>query len=177
MERICQIATDLRCLARDPGDTAEEVPPSAAIDEPLRLASVRLRKVAHLDLRLTPGLPALLCSRGRLLQVLVNLLANAADAVDGAGRTVRVTTSLDEDAIVFAVDDDGPGIPPVGEEIFAPFFTTREATGMGLGLALCRNFAERLGGSVEAGRSELGGARFALGLPAARAGAPASEAA
>jgi len=109
----------------------------------------------------------------RLVQVVLNLVLNAADAVDGRGRVRLTLRPGDGEApakdVVLEVEDDGPGVDPqVAEHLFEPFVTTKPAgKGTGLGLAVSHTVARRLGGSLTVDRSpELGGARFTLRLPA-----------
>ncbi|MGQ0507922.1 MAG: ATP-binding protein [Myxococcaceae bacterium] len=80
---------------------------------------------------------------------------------------IVIHLSQPSDKAVLQVDDQGPGIPPErAQKIFEPFFTTY-ATGTGLGLAIVRRAMEVQDGSVTAGSSPSGGARFQLDLPAA----------
>jgi PAS domain S-box-containing protein len=108
---------------------------------------------------------------GPLGQVLINLINNAVlHAFDGReqGR-IRVSAQADgEDQLLLRVEDDGLGIPAAHlDRIFDPFFTTRLGQGgSGLGLHICFSLVNSLlGGSIEAGASELGGAAFTLRLP------------
>ena len=99
-------------------------------------------------------------------QIFANLVRNAVQAQPGGGR-VRVTGTVAGDQLVIDVDDAGPGISDeVRERIFSPFFTTKEpGEGLGLGLSLVEGLIEECGGTVQAGDSELGGARFSVTLP------------
>ncbi len=100
-----------------------------------------------------------------LREVFLNLLLNAAQALDGRG-AVRIAMTQDDHAIV-TVADDGPGIPPeMRESIFEPFFTTKRS-GTGLGLAIVRRLVELHGGTVTAGAASGGGAMMMVTLPAA----------
>jgi len=108
-----------------------------------------------------------------LQQLFANLLANAAQALEGGG-TVRLSTGTlprlgaeEHNWVELSVEDDGPGIPPENlGRIFEDFFTTRRGSGgSGLGLAICRQIVEEHGGSIRAENREEGGARFVVGLP------------
>ena len=105
----------------------------------------------------------------RLEEAVVNLVRNACQAAGehDAGGRVRVGWGREGDEALLTVEDDGPGIPEeVASRIFEPFYTTKATgQGTGLGLAVVHGVAEGLGGSVEVGRSPLGGARFRLRLP------------
>jgi two-component system NtrC family sensor kinase len=107
-------------------------------------------------------------SANQLKQIVLNLIANARQAMPQGG-TVHVDVHRDGDCAVVTVADDGPGIEPsLLERVFEPFFTTKRATGgTGLGLSVSLGIAEAHGGTITA-TSELGrGAAFTLRLPAA----------
>ncbi|MBI4538716.1 MAG: response regulator [Gemmatimonadetes bacterium] len=115
-------------------------------------------------------LPRIVASRSRLQQVLVNLLVNAAHAVEEGGperNRIRLETRLEGEWLHVSVADNGRGIPPdVRERLFEPFFTTKPAgTGTGLGLYVTRQIVASYGGEIEV-ESELGrGATFTVRLP------------
>jgi len=112
-----------------------------------------------------PGLPILMMQRGHLLEILVNLLQNAREAIVGKGRiTVDASVGPDQ-SVLITVADDGPGIAKTKlEKIFQPYFTTKEK-GTGLGLSIVKNNVELYGGSVRV-ESDLGkGTRFVLQFP------------
>lgn len=116
-----------------------------------------------------PGWPRVLVAPGRLAQVLVNLLLNAADAMSGAGK-VTVSCELAGDQVRLLVSDEGPGLPDdLRRKIFDPFFTTKPpGQGTGLGLPISRSILESYGGTLEITPSPPGkGATFILTLPAA----------
>jgi signal transduction histidine kinase len=99
-----------------------------------------------------------------LREVLLNVLLNAAQALDGRG-AVRISLAQQEQAVV-TICDEGPGIPAhLRESVFEPFFTTKHA-GTGLGLAIVRRLVELHGGSVVAGATINGGAMITITLPA-----------
>lgn len=106
---------------------------------------------------------------GLLRQALLNLLRNAGDAVAGAGGgTVRFACAADSGDLRFEVRDDGPGIPPERlEEIFVPFYTTKEG-GAGIGLALARQIALAHGGRLTAAPNGGRGMTFVLSIPASQ---------
>jgi signal transduction histidine kinase len=110
--------------------------------------------------------PSALADESGLQQVLLNLFLNALQAM-GEGGTLRVRTgSRPDGSIEVAVEDTGPGITEeVRERLFTPFFTTKPADeGTGLGLFLCRQILERMGGWIDV-RSRPGeGATFWLRL-------------
>ena len=103
---------------------------------------------------------------GRLEQVLLNLLLNAARAMDGVGRVqLTAVRRRDEGLIELTLEDEGPGIPPDQlERIFDPFFSGHGGTG--LGLAVSFGIVRAHGGSLHAANRAEGGACFVLRLPA-----------
>jgi signal transduction histidine kinase len=119
----------------------------------------------HLETVLQPELPALEIDPDRVRQVVMNLLVNAADALDDGGR-VRVTSRGVDDQVEIDVEDDGPGIAPaLAERLFEPSVSGKPG-GLGVGLALSRELVSGHGGTLVAGRSQvLGGARFRVVLP------------
>ena len=101
----------------------------------------------------------------QLKQVLLNLVQNAIQAVQGTGRTngqVVITVSREADHLIYTIDDNGPGVPKdERQRIFTPFFTTKDH-GTGLGLAIAHTIAALHGGSLSVEDAPIGGARFIL---------------
>jgi signal transduction histidine kinase len=106
----------------------------------------------------------------QLHQVVLNLIVNAVDAMSGLPvdqRKLSIATGRVENSAEIVVSDTGPGIPPDKlNEIFAPFFSTKEQ-GMGMGLSIARTIIEAHGGRMEAANSPAGGAVFRIELPLA----------
>jgi signal transduction histidine kinase len=180
IERIAQIVTDMRGLARDGPDLQAAFSVEEALEEAWRLASLRLATV-RASWSAEPGLPPVAGNRRLLVQALVNLATNAADAAstagDPAGRWVSARASHGADGVVIQVDDGGPGLSPeVSDHLFETFVSTKGVQGVGLGLALVREHVTRCGGTVEGGNRSDGGARFTIRLPAAPAGVPEPDA-
>jgi len=111
------------------------------------------------------------CEANRLEQVIVNLLSNAADAVENApDPTIEVILAQREDMVYIEVHDNGVGLSDdANSHLFEPFFTTKQqGIGLGLGLAISNDIVHRFGGTLSAERSQrLGGAVFIVGLKAA----------
>ncbi len=110
---------------------------------------LRLRGVGY-ELRLDPELPRVPCDARQIQQVLVNLIQNGIEAIDGAGGTVTVftTPSRTDDTVVVGVRDDGRGVPPdLLLKVFEPFYTTK-SRGTGLGLSISHGIVERHRGTI-----------------------------
>jgi two-component system, NtrC family, nitrogen regulation sensor histidine kinase NtrY len=138
--------------------------------EALAEAQLRARGIAF-----SPALPVaavpLEADAGLLRQALLNLLRNAGEAVAGAGGgAVRFACAVKSGELRFEVGDDGPGIPAERiEEIFVPFYTTKEG-GAGIGLALARQIALAHGGRLTAAPNGGRGMTFVLSIPALQGG-------
>jgi signal transduction histidine kinase len=175
-ERIHRILRDLLQFARpaaaplvgevpqEPGDIETAVRDTAAL-----VAPQRSLKDVELELSLSPGLPKVALGHEQLMQVTLNLVMNAADAV-GPGGHVRVAAEHHASGVRLLVEDDGPGVDPrVQAQLFEPFVTTKEVgKGTGLGLAVCRGLVEAAGGTIVLDREYTAGARFVVDLPARR---------
>jgi len=170
--RIKQIVQDLTALARGASEPEpREVgrcPLPAVIEQSMRLASVRLKKLA-VEVEVPAGVPAVRADPRRLGQVLLNLLLNAADALEEAG-VARPRVALRVKArgprVELVLEDNGPGFAAENlQRLFTPFFTTKaQGKGTGLGLALSRQYVEGFGGSLRAENRPEGGARFTVEL-------------
>ena len=114
--------------------------------------------------RLDQDLPLVKADPDQVRQILMNLIINALEANNGTGQVTVAAHRHGRQARV-VVSDQGPGLPPgKSEEIFDPFFSTKER-GSGLGLAIARRLARGMGGDLAAGSAvEQGGARFILTL-------------
>ena len=173
LERIRQIVSDLRSFAREDDDGVLACEINPVVEDALRLARVKLKGVAELEVRLPPQLPPATANPRHLAQVLLNLVVNAADALEsGTVSKPRVTLTawVEEGFVVIAVQDNGPGIPPpVRARLFEPFFTTKApGKGTGLGLSLSREYMTRMGGSLQLADHPGPGARFELRMPLSR---------
>ncbi|MBD3369894.1 hypothetical protein GF402_05970 [Candidatus Fermentibacteria bacterium] len=104
-----------------------------------------------------------------LRRCLQNLLNNALQASDGGNVELSLEVSMDDRRLHLEVADDGPGLPEPPEEVFRPFFTTKQESGanMGLGLTITRRIVSSLGGRITASNRSEGGASFVITLPLA----------
>ena len=112
-------------------------------------------------------LPPTSCDPGQIMQVLLNILGNARDALqDCGGGTITFTTSHENNQIVMAITDNGSGIAPaLLEQLFQPFVTTKGAGGTGLGLAICYGIIEDHRGHIKADSIVGQGTTMTIRLP------------
>ena len=152
------------------------------IDHVIRLARAGVARGATIEEAFDPSLPPVLGNRDALVQVLLNLIKNAAEAT-GQGGTIRIATAYDGGLrleprsggprqalpLVISVTDDGPGIPAgLLDHVFEPFVAGKE-TSSGLGLALVAKIVDDHGGVIMA-ESRPGFTQFRIALPLAPAG-------
>ncbi|MGH7896039.1 MAG: sensor histidine kinase [Candidatus Binatia bacterium] len=176
-ERTAAIVKDLRTFSRVGEATRKAVDLVEAVEVSLRLLSPRWRDriTVHRDLRPVPPVEG---DPGQLNQVLVNVLANACDAIAGEGN-VWVASAVDGDAVALTVRDDGAGMSDeVRQRIFEPFFTTKDVgAGTGLGLAISYNVIAAHGGQILVDSAPGRGTTVRIALPLAtpdREAAPAA---
>lgn len=170
-ERIHRIIRDLLDFARArpeaPEDEKASTDLAVVIDRAVTLVAPQkdLRRIS-IERRVAADLPLVRGSEDRWTQVLLNLLLNAADAIEGDGTITIVLEADEQDAsrVVLRVSDSGPGIAPeVRDRLFEPFVTTKPpGSGTGLGLAVCLALVEGFGGKMSADNVEGGGARFTI---------------
>jgi C4-dicarboxylate-specific signal transduction histidine kinase len=170
--RAGEVIRHLRNLLRKGTPQLQDVDVNSVIEEILGLMRGELitRNVA-VQTFLEDGLPAVRVDPVELQQVLLNLILNACDAMDGNAaddRVVKVASSLDSSRLIVAVSDAGPGIPAerMGR-LFRPFFTTKPH-GIGMGLAICQTIVSGCGGLLWAENNPDRGAIFRIALPSAR---------
>jgi signal transduction histidine kinase len=171
--RASDVIDSVRALFRQADEPGQSINVNEVVHSVLSLARVELRdRGLAQDIELAPELPLVTGNRNQLHEVILNLVHNAAEAMDGiSDRTgvLRVRTELrNGDAIVVTVQDSGPGIDGDKlDRIFDAFFTTKK-NGMGLGLAICRMIIERHGGRLTASSDGKSGALFSILLPVTR---------
>jgi len=168
--RLAEIAGRVLDLGRSAHDT--RVPVSIA-DLMRRTLTLTGRQLADAGIRLTADLaedlPPAMAAPDQVIQVFMNLITNALEAMTDGGH-MQVEVRADGDRIVVVVANDGPPIAPEHiEHVFDPFFTTRP-DGVGLGLAVSRSIIRQHGGSISVENQEGGrGVAFTITLPVFRA--------
>jgi PAS domain S-box-containing protein len=181
-----EVGEALACVVRDADrardivgrmrDHIKKAPPrkerfdlNEAINEVIVLSqSVTHKNGVLVQIRLADGLLPVLGDRIQVQQVLLNLILNAAEAmgsVEVGARELLISTEQDQAGALVAVRDSGPGIDPADpDRVFDAFYTTK-ASGMGMGLSICRSIIHAHGGKLWAEANEPHGAAFQFTLP------------
>jgi two-component system, NtrC family, sensor kinase len=165
LERVKELVRDLRTFSRLDEGEFKTVDVVETIDAVLLLLKHKMNGRIFVEKHYSLE-RKLCCYAGRLHQVLMNLIANAVDAIAGEGKLV-VTTGQTPEFFLISVRDTGAGIPEaIRGKIFDPFFTTKPVgQGTGLGLAISYGIIQEHGGSIEV-ESELGvGTEFMVKIP------------
>jgi len=176
IERVSSIVRALKQFAHPGDDDLAPTDLNQLIETTLTVAKNEYKYVAEIDLELG-HIPDVLCSRGDLGQVLINLVVNAAHAIGdvvaesgGLGR-ITIRSQEEADGVLVDIADTGGGIPEeIRDRVFEPFFTTKEpGQGTGQGLALAHNIVvSKHGGRLDFDVEPGSGTTFHLWLPRKR---------
>jgi len=163
IQRVARIVQNLQTFARPKPTITHSIRVIDLLGAARDLAAIPLEHVVvQLDIPLglyVDGDP------GSLEQVFVNLLVNAADAMQGRG-AIQIDAFPAGDRVQICVRDEGPGIPDeLFEELFVPFSSSKQHRGTGLGLAIAWSLVHEHDGSISAANLPLGGASFTVVLP------------
>jgi len=167
--RVREIVQGMKIFSRADQDSTDEVDLASVLDSAISIANNEIRHRARL-VKDYDNVPLILGNAGRLGQVFVNLLVNAAQAIaDGAAdlNEVRVGLKTVGGMVNITVRDTGEGMPPeVQRRIFDPFFTTKPiGVGSGLGLAICHGIIASHGGEIQVESQAGKGTTFTVRLP------------
>jgi signal transduction histidine kinase/CheY-like chemotaxis protein len=168
---VADIVRDLRIYARaDDEEAPQLVHIPNLIDQVLRVVGGEIAVRGHIERDYAASLPLLALPHSRIVQVVTNVLLNAAHAIAEVQRPVhrvRISVRADQEFLAISVSDTGPGIAPDAlERIFDPFYTTRRGGGgSGLGLSISRAILRRLGGDLLAESVHGQGATFVALIP------------
>jgi two-component system NtrC family sensor kinase len=170
--RAAEIVKDLTYFSRPPAPGKSGINLSEVVDRTLTLYAYSLRKNnITVDFLREPGLPYAQGDPQQLMQVFLNVIVNAEQAIREArtGGTLRIRLGKSTNSVWASFQDDGTGIPPENLPlIFDPFYTTkRPGRGTGLGLSICKSVMKEHNGNVEAANAPGGGAVFTVTLPTA----------
>lgn len=168
--RAAEIVQNLQYFARPPAPGRSQVNLSELVQRTVQMQAYPLRKSnITVDFLQEPTIPAIVADPNQLMQVFLNLLLNAEQAIRESREkgTIRVRMGRKPDSVWIVFQDDGPGIAMENlAHIFDPFFTTkRPGRGTGLGLSICKTVLREHGGNIEAATAPDGGAVFTITLP------------
>ena len=165
-ERIKSIVQDLKSFSHSNGTELVRADLNAGIESTINIVWNELKYKADLKKELHE-LPLVLCNPGQINQVLLNLLVNAAQAIETHGE-ITIKTWAAHDSVYIAVSDTGTGIPPeIVDRLFEPFFTTKEVgKGTGLGLSIAYDIVSKHHGEIKVQSQPGKGTTFTVRLPA-----------
>jgi PAS domain S-box-containing protein len=169
-ERVSNIVRDLRSFSRADGESRRHVDLGMVVQSAVKIAGHEIRRRSRVSTAIEPTRPVW-ANEGRLEQVVINLLLNAAQAMpesSAAQNEIRVSVRPEgETHAVLEVSDNGQGIPPdVQARIFDPFFTTKPSgVGTGLGLSVSHSIVASLGGTITAYSQPDEGTTFRVVIP------------
>lgn len=151
-DRVARIVQGLKSFSRSEGESRGPVDLQRVMNSAISMAENEIRYRAQLERAFAPT-PPVFGNEARLVQVFVNLLVNAAQAIPEGNphaHRIRVSTHVNDHAVVAEVSDTGVGIPrDMLDRIFDPFFTTKPiGVGTGLGLSICHGLVHGLGGTI-----------------------------
>ena len=173
VDTIKELVVNLRNFSRLDAARVERVSLNDCLDQTLLIATPVLKHKVEV-IRRYGEIPLVPCSPSQINQVLLNLLTNAAQAIEHDRGKLLVKTEAEGDAVRVSIQDNGKGIAPEHlSRIFDPFFTTKPVgQGTGLGLSISHQIVQAHGGSLQVASVVGKGTRFVLSLPlAAAAGA------
>ncbi len=178
--RAAEIVQNLMYFSRPPAPGKSQINLNELVQRTLHLHAYSLRKNnITIDFLPEPSLPAVSGDPHQIMQVFLNLVLNAEQAmreVRDRG-TLRIRLGKTPAGVAVIFQDDGPGIQAdVMQNIFDPFYTTkRPGRGTGLGLSICKAILREHNGNVEASSTTVGGAIFTVTLPIATEDAKAAS--
>jgi C4-dicarboxylate-specific signal transduction histidine kinase len=185
---VAEVREALACIVNDTnrasdvvdriGSLVKKAPPQKEVVD-LNAAILDVTALTHgeavktgvtVSTQLAGDLPRIRCDRVQLLQVMLNLIANAIQSMSGVedgDRELHISTeSIEPEGVCVAVRDTGPGLRPESlPRVFEPFYTTKP-DGMGMGLSICRSIIEAHGGRLWATSCEPRGGLFQFTVPA-----------
>jgi PAS domain S-box-containing protein len=183
VERVAALVRAMKEFAHPGASEHNPADLNHAIETTLVVARNEYKYTATVETTFGP-IPEVMCNVGELNQVFLNLIVNAAHAIQESGKDsatgrITITTAGNCDSVVISIADNGCGIPEANlEKVFDPFFTTKEVgRGTGQGLAIARSIvSEKHGGSIDVHSIVGAGTRFIVRLPVAGRAAAAHSA-
>jgi two-component system NtrC family sensor kinase len=167
VDQIADLVGNLKDFSRLDQDRTEDVDVRQLIESAVKIAGNIIRKKNIEVIRHFGDVPSLQCSPAQINQVLLNLITNAAQAIEIPEGRITIRTHRVGNYALIAVEDNGKGIPQHHlEKIFEPFFTTKPiGQGTGLGLSICYQIVEQHGGRIRVNSAPDTGTRFLVALP------------
>ena len=175
IQRVTEIVQAMKEFSHPGIDKKVAMDVNKAIKNTLTVARNEWKYAANIQTELAPGLPEIICMPGEINQVFLNIIVNAAQAIQEVIQenseekgTITIKTLQDADRIEVQISDTGSGIPDFARpHIFEPFYTTKEVgTGSGQGLAIAYNFVEIKHGGKLTFETQIGkGTTFIIRLP------------
>jgi two-component system NtrC family sensor kinase len=168
VDRVAGIVRDVKSVSHVGTKERELADPNLLVERVLRVAATELRDRTRVETHLGELTPVS-CAPQEIEQVLLNLVLNAHQAMQGPGR-IRIATAVEGDEVVIYVADDGPGIRAEDQpRIFDPFFTTKpQGEGTGLGLSISYQIVRQHGGEITVTSQPPHGTTFCVRFPASR---------
>lgn len=178
-DSIRKTVKSLLDLNRPGRQIRQAVDVNRVIENTLALVRSTLKKnKVFTNLELSPQLPGIIATPQQISQVVMNLVNNTLEAINGTskndeleisdikGGEITFRTYQQDNRVVIEVADTGPGISEEDlQHIFDPFFTSKKKMGMGVGLSICHGIIEQNRGTIVANNSPDGGAVFTIELP------------
>ena len=174
--RTSEIVKGLRIFSRMDGDASKDANVNDLLESTLVILRSSLKDEVQLQVDLAPNLPEISCQPGKLNQVLMNLITNAAQAAATSAnsiedRHVRIRTRViqvdGQEQVQVSIEDNGVGMSEeVQAQIFDPFFTTKDVgEGTGLGLSIVKGILDDHHAAVEVQSTEGSGSTFLITFP------------
>lgn len=172
VQQVTEIVRSMKEFSHPGTTTKVATDLNRALEGTLTVSRNEWKHRARVELDLDPTLPLVTCLPGAINQVFLNLIINAADAIDELRGSreglIRISTRHEEEWVEIRIEDNGPGVPlEIQDRIFDPFFTTKEVgKGTGQGLMICRDVIVAKHGGKFYYSGEFGkGAAFVVRLP------------
>jgi two-component system NtrC family sensor kinase len=165
LERVKELVVDLRTFSRLDEGKFKTIDIDESLKSVLRFLGHRLRDRIRVETDIG-AVRKVSCSAGQFNQVLMNIIANAIDAIDGEG-TITIRTDTQGNMFVISIRDTGAGMPEaIRDHIFEPFFTTKPVgSGTGLGLAISYGIIQSHHGVIEVHSEPGQGSEFVVKIP------------
>lgn len=168
--RVKEIVDDLRIYSRNDAVQEEEFDLHQVLDSAISMSASECKNRAKVVKHYAKDLPLVRLHRGRLHQVFLNVIVNAAQSIPPGSsdkEKIVIGTKGNKDGIIVSVQDTGKGIPQDQiQRIFDPFFTTKPiGEGTGLGLFICHEIITNMGGEIKVESKQDVGTTFLIQLP------------